>query len=483
MLDGSVQLSETSLDRDSFPKIILEVADYAKSQNVDICVVGGWVRDYFLGRKTTDIDFTVLGDPIEFAEGLGKKFNSKVVSYERFRTAMVPAGETILEFVGTRKEEYDGVTRNPKVSKGTLYDDIARRDFTVNSLAVYLSGDLKLIDVFGGIKDMEAKILRTPLDPETTYADDPLRMIRAARFASQLGFEIEKESYEWISKLAPTIKKIKQERITQEFLKIMASPKPSIGLGILFKTGLLHHFFSELSDLAGVDIVKQKGRSHGHKDVFWHTLQVVDNISEETDDVWLRFAALMHDVAKPRTKRFDSKHGWTFHGHEDIGAKMQKRIFRKLKLPLDKLGYVETLVRLHQRPMQLVDDGVTDSAIRRLAATAGPALEDLFTLCRADITTRNRSKEARYLQNYTDVFDKVLEVQEKDELRAFQSPVRGVEIMKELGLAPGKIIGFIKEKIEEAILEGEIPNEYEAAKAYFEANKAEWVEEWEKEGK
>jgi tRNA nucleotidyltransferase/poly(A) polymerase len=479
VLDGSVEVTGTVLPADAFDPIIKEVADLADKSGVDVCLVGGAVRDYFLDRTTTDYDFTVLGDSIAFAEQLGEKLNSKVVAYERFRTAMVPVGGFNLEFVGTRKEEYDGKTRNPKVSEGTLYDDIARRDFTVNSLAIQIGREYRLIDVFGGMADMQAKLLRTPLDPHTTYADDPLRMIRAARFASQLGFEIEEKSYSSISSLASNIKKIKQERITAEFLKILQSPKPSIGLGILFKTGIMEYIFPELHKLAGIDIVEQKGRRHGHKDVFWHTLQVVDNISPETDNVWLIFAALMHDVAKPQTKRFDRKSGWTFHGHEELGARMQKRIFRSLKLPMDHLPYVETLVRLHQRPMQLVDSGVTDSAIRRLAATAGEALEDLFTLCRADITTRNRSKESRYLQNYTDVFDKVVEVQQKDELRAFQSPVRGDEIMKELGLPPGRIIGFIKNNIEEAILEGIIPNEYGPANKYFIENKEKWIAEWE----
>jgi len=479
MLDGSLEVSRVSFPKNSFPDIIRQVAEIAYESGVEICVVGGYVRDYFLQRKTTDIDFTILGDPIAFAEKVAEKFNSKVVSYERFRTAMIPIGDVNLEFVGTRKEEYDGKSRNPKVEKGTLYDDIARRDFTVNSLAIYLGTEYRLIDIFGGLTDMEKKVLRTPLDPELTYSDDPLRMIRAARFASQLQFEIEKESLESIKIMAHKIKNIKQERITAEFLKILGSAKPSVGLGILYNTGLLANIFPELNDLAGVDIVKQNGRSHGHKDVFWHTLQVVDNISENTDNIWLRFAALMHDIAKPRTKRFDKKSGWTFHGHEEVGARMQKRIFRNLKLPMDQLPYVETLVRLHQRPMQLVDDGVTDSAIRRLAAKADAALEDLFTLCRADITTRNPSKEARYLKNYTDVFDKVLEVQDKDQLRAFQSPIRGNEIMSELTVPPGRIVGYIKNQIEEAILDGHIPNEYSAAKEYFEINKEKWVEEFE----
>ncbi|GAB5466092.1 MAG: HD domain-containing protein [Candidatus Kapaibacteriales bacterium] len=477
-LDGSVSPTKTVFQKSTFHPLVQQLGDIAAELGVDICLVGGYVRDRFLERKTTDIDITVIGDSIDFATRVSDKFNSKIVTYERFRTAMVPIGDIVFEFVGTRKEVYDGKSRNPTVEEGTLYDDIARRDFTCNSLAIHLGEKYTLIDIFGGLDDLENKKLKTPLEPYVTYSDDPLRMIRAARFASQLGFELEQQSFESISKLAHKIKNISQERITTEFLKIMDSPKPSIGLGLLFRSGLLEFILPELTKLQGVEKRELNGRIHGHKDQFWHTLKVVDNIAEQTDNTWLRFAALMHDIGKGRTKRFSKQFGWTYHGHEEVGARIQKQLFKKLKLPMDHLPYVEKLVRLHQRPMQLVDEGVTDSAIRRLAVTADDALEDLFTLCRADITTRNRSKEEKYLKNYTDVFDKVLEVQEKDALRAFQSPVRGDYIMQDLGIQPGRIIGHIKTQIEEAILEGDIPNEYEAALEYYDENKTKWVKEF-----
>jgi poly(A) polymerase len=462
-------------------EILINIGKTADETNIQIYVVGGYVRDYFLGRQRKDFDITVIGDPINFAKLVAKKFNSKAVIFERFRTAMVPVNGFQVEFVGTRKEEYRENSRNPIVSKGTLEDDIARRDFTINTLAASLNSDNlgKIINLFDGLKDLDKKILRTPLDPEITYSDDPLRMMRAARFASQLDFEIEEKSYQAISKMAHRIKIISQERISDEFLKILSSNYPSRGLAILFKTGLLKYIFPQLDNLSGTEIKQEGNKTHGHKDVFWHTLKVLDNIVPNTDNVWLRFAALMHDVAKPRTKKYIKGTGWSFHGHEEVGARWQKKIFRQMKFPMEHLNYVETLVRLHQRPMQLVDSEVSDSAIRRLAVSAGEHLEDLFTLCRADITTKNPNKTSKYKNNYEIVFQKVIDVQEKDKLREFQSPVRGEEIMQVLDIKPSRLIGYIKNEIEEAILDGEIENDYEAAKSYFLENKEKWISDFE----
>ncbi|MFW6232507.1 MAG: CCA tRNA nucleotidyltransferase, partial [Bacteroidota bacterium] len=414
---------------------------------------------------------------LKFAKAVAKKFNSKAVIYERFRTAMVPIGEYHLEFVGTRKEEYKEDSRKPVVSEGTLDDDLKRRDFTINAMAVSLNKETmgELIDLFGGKRHLKSRELRTPLDPEITFSDDPLRMMRAARFAAQLNFTIDEAAIKAMKKLAPRIAIISQERITDEFLKIINSDNPSVGLELLYNSGILHLIFRELAELAGVEIVETDDKKFGHKDVFFHSVKVLENIVPNTNNTWLRFAALVHDIAKPRSKKFTKTHGWTFHGHEESGARMMKGIFQKLKLPMDKLEYVEKLIRMHQRPMVLVDDGVTDSAVRRLAVKAGDDLEDLFTLVRADITTKNPNLSMKYRRNYEKVFQKVLDVQEKDKLREFQSPIKGDEIMEITGLKPCKAVGLLKENIEEAILDGIIPNEYEAAKDYFMENKRIWM--------
>lgn len=453
--------------------IIQDIGAIAVECGVEIYVVGGYVRDFLRGAKRTDIDFTVIGDALAFAEKVAKKFHTKAVIYERFRTALVPIGEHHLEFVGTRKEEYEPNSRKPIVSEGTLEDDLRRRDFTVNAMAFSLNGKSEgtLHDLFGGQSDLEKKILRTPLDPALTFSDDPLRMMRAARFAAQLGFEIDQTAIEAIKAQSDRISIISQERISDEFLKILSSPKPSVGLKILFETGLMKLIFPEIFNLAGVELVQVGQQEFSHKDVFWHTLKVVDNISLKTDNVWLRFAALMHDIAKPRTKKFIEGTGWTFHGHEEIGARWQERIFRRMKFPMDNSKYVATLVRLHQRPMALVSEGVTDSAIRRLIVQAGETLEDLFMLCRADITSKNPKLVQKYLTNYEVVNQKVMEVEDKDKLRAFQSPVRGEEIMELCNLKPSQAVGMIKSAIEEAILDGIIPNDYDAAKQYLLENK------------
>jgi tRNA nucleotidyltransferase/poly(A) polymerase len=459
--------------------LITYISNLANYNDVQAYIVGGFVRDYFLKRERKDFDFTILGDPIDFARKVAAHFKSKAVVFERFRTAMVPVGGFNLEFVGTRKETYQPDSRNPVVTEGTLEDDLLRRDFTVNSLAASLNPNNfgEIIDLFSGFEDIQKRILKTPLDPAVTFSDDPLRMMRAARFASQLNFEIEPNCLQKMSEMSERIKIISQERITDEFIKILDSPQPSVGLSILFQTGLLKIIFPELHNLAGVDLVYEGDRTFAHKDVFRHSLKVLDNISNKTKNTWLRFAALVHDIAKPKTKKFIDGVGWSFHGHEDLGAKWMSKIFKRMKLPLENQEYVEKLIRLHQRPMVLVDDGISDSAVRRLAYQAGAALEDLFTLVRADITTKNPNLSEQYRNNYEIVFQKVIDVQEKDKLREFQSPVRGEEIMEICGIEPSKPVGIIKTKIEEAILDGLIPNDYLIAKQYFLDNKEKWMKE------
>jgi len=478
---------ESSVQIDTIPekieikeKIILEVAEVAAKNDFEVYIVGGYIRDYFLNRPRTDYDFTVVGNPLEFADLVAKKFNSKAVIFERFLTAMVPLKNGIqLEFVGTRKEEYQENSRKPIVSNGTLEDDLKRRDFTINTMAASLNQPDrgKIIDLFHGRADLKEKILRTPLEPNKTFEDDPLRMMRAARFASQLNFQIDNGTFNAIKKMSHRLKIISQERVSSEFLKILSSEKPSIGLNYLYELDLLNKFFPDLQDLNGVEIRQIGEKQVAHKDVFKHSLKVVDNISSESQNVWLRFAALIHDIAKPKTKRFISSAGWTFHGHEEIGARMVEKIFRKFKFPMEQAAYVEKLVRLHQRPMILVDLEITDSAIRRLAFQAGEALDDLFTLCKADITTKNPNLSIKYLKNYDIVRKKVIGVQEKDKLKEFQSPVRGEEIMKICSLMPCKAVGILKSKIEDAILDGFIPNEYDASLEYFLMNKDSWLAE------
>ncbi len=457
-----------------------DIGRYSDELNIKAYAVGGYVRDHYLGRERTDIDCTVEGDAVDFARKLARKFRTKAVVYERFGTALVPIAGYSIEFVGTRKEKYLPDSRKPIVANGTFEDDIKRRDFTINAMAASLNESTfgNVIDLLGGMDDLKNRLLRTPVDPEITFNDDPLRMMRAARFAAQLGFAVDPAIKEATGKLAERIKIISQERITAEFQKLLASPKPSIGLFFLYDTGLFKYIFPEIHNLSGVEIIAGKDGNIAHKDVLRHSFKVVDNIAQKTDYLWLRFAALVHDIAKPTTKRFSKTAGWTFHGHDEFGARWMKGIFRRLRLPMDKLPYVEKLVRLHQRPMALVDDGVTDSAVRRLAVKAGDALEDLFTLCRADITTKNHGRSSKYLDNYERVFQKVIDVQAKDKLRAFQSPVRGEEIMEICGLPPSRLVGYIKDSIEEAILDGIIPNEYDDAKAYFIENKDKWMKEF-----
>ena len=444
-------------------KIISQVA-YDRGQSV--YVVGGYVRDLLLGRKSpTDIDFVTESSGIELAQAVAKSINpeTKVSIFKTYGTAMFRYENLELEFVGARKESYSADSRNPQVEQGTLEDDQKRRDFTVNAMAISLNKDNfgELIDPFNGMEDMEQKILRTPLEPVQTYSDDPLRMMRAIRFASTLGFSIEQKSLEAIEKEAKRIEIITVERIMVEFNKIMLSEKPSVGLEIMKKTGLLDIVLPELTALEGIEEVE----GQKHKDNFWHTLEVVDNISKNTDNLWLRWAALLHDVGKAPTKKYVKGTGWTFHGHEFLGSKMVKAIFQRLKLPLGKdMKYVQKMVKLSSRPIALISDDVSDSALRRMLCDAGEDLEDLFTLCKADITTKNSYKQEKFKKNFEYVAKKIKEVEEKDHVRNFQPPITGEEIMQMFNMKPGREIGILKERVKEAVLEGEIPNEHEAAK-------------------
>ena len=438
----------------------------ANEMNIKIYVVGGFVRDLVLDRELDDVDILVVGDGLEFAQKLSQKLGvSKVDYFKTFGTAHFFYEDIDLEFVGARKESYSSDSRNPDVEIGTFEDDINRRDFTINTLAISLNKDNfgELIDTFAGMNDIEAKLIKTPLDPIETFNDDPLRILRAFRFASQLDFKLDESLVIAAKKLASRLEIISQERITEEFFKILSSPKPSVGLKLLFNSGVMKVIFPEVANLGGVD----KRKDFNHKDVFIHTCQVVDNVAKVSDNVWLRFAALMHDIAKPPTKRFDEKVGWTFHGHEEKGSRWMKYIFKRMKLSYSKLDYVRTLVRLHLRPIALISDKVTDSAIRRFIVALGEDLEDMITLCRADITSKNPHKVTRYLSNYDKVMDKVRDVKERDKLREFQSPVHGEEIMKIFNIPPSRQVGDIKTAIEEAILDGKIGNNYEEAFEYL----------------
>lgn len=437
-----------------------------------VYVVGGYVRDFYLKRiedkSNLDIDFVTLGSGVNLAKKVAEKLNTQNLSvFKQFGTAHIKYDQMDLEFVGARKESYRRNSRKPVVENGSLRDDQLRRDFTINALSWSLNkgttyGELK--DPFNGIQDLKNKLIRTPVDPLQTFDDDPLRMMRAIRFATQLQFDIEEETYQAIVQMAERINIISKERILEELNKIVLAPKPSIGFGHLFKTGLLHHFFPEMVKLHGVEEV----RGIRHKDNFWHTLKVLDNVAEMSDDIWLRWAAIMHDIAKPVTQKFVPGTGWTFHGHDAIGAKWVKSIFRRLGLPLDeRMRYVRKLVRLHLRPIALASDEVTDSAVRRLLYEAGDDIDDLMMLCRADITSKNDYKVVRYNRNFDFVEQKLKEVEEKDRLRKWKNPIKGDEIMDALDIKPGPVIGDIKEAIKEAILDGKIPNEHDAAFDYM----------------
>jgi poly(A) polymerase len=475
-------MSSLPIPHEALLRAVGAVADRA---GIEAYAVGGAVRDAFLDRPTTDMDFVTVGagTGLALAEAVGEALGGqKAHVYEAFGTAAIrlpegnPHGALVLEFVAARRESYRGDSRKPEVEAGTLEEDQARRDFTVNALALALNAERfgNLLDPFGGIIDLVAKKLRTPLDPRRTFEDDPLRMVRAARFAAQLGFELDPDARTALREKAARVEILSMERVTDELNKILLSPRPSTGLRILHDATILERILPELTDLEGVEVVD----GHGHKDNFYHTLQVLDNATDASWDwpedraLWLRWAAVFHDIAKPQTKRFSKGTGWTFHGHEELGARQVPKVFRRLKLPLDeRMEHVRELVRLHHRPVALVDEEVTDSAVRRLLFDAGDRIDDLMTLVRADITSKNPSRVRRYLNAFDRVDEKFAEVEEKDRLRHFQPPVDGHEVMEVLGVEEGVAVGIAKAWIREGILEGEIPNEHDAAYAYLVARR------------
>jgi putative nucleotidyltransferase with HDIG domain len=452
--------------------IFKKIGDSAEELSMPAFVIGGFVRDKILNRSTKDADIVCSGDGIELAQKTAEKFSPKphVSFFKNFGTAQIKItlNDTIfeIEFVGARKESYQSESRNPNVLPGTIEEDTMRRDFTINTLAISLNKKDygKLIDPLNGLADIEDKIIRTPLPPGQTFIDDPLRMMRAIRFATQLNFTISPETFEAIMQHADRIKIVSVERIIDEINKIVMTKKPSVGFDLLYKAGLLKIIFPQMIALVGAEYIDGKG----HKDNFYHTLQVLDNISQNTDDLWLRWAAILHDIAKPATKKFEEGHGWTFHGHEVIGGRMVPKIFAQLKLPLnEKMKFVKKMVELHLRPISLTKENITDSAIRRLLFDAGTDIENLMTLCKADITSKNKQKVQRYLANFEMVEKRLKEVEESDHLRNWQPPITGEIIMKEFSLPPSRVVGEIKNAVREAILDGEIPNQFDAAFAYM----------------
>ncbi|MCY7410897.1 MAG: CCA tRNA nucleotidyltransferase [Chitinophagales bacterium] len=458
-------------------KSISIIAHFAKELNIETYLVGGHVRDKILGRVSKDIDVVVVGNGIEFAEKIAPGFpECSLAVYKNFGTALLKRNDFDIEIVGARKESYRSDSRKPIVENGSLLDDLSRRDFTMNALAISLNeSDYGMVlDAFNGLKDIEIKTIRTPLDPDVTFSDDPLRMMRAIRFATQPNFRIHPQTFSSIQKNKGRISIISQERISDELNKILQCTKPSIGFDLLFKSGILEIIFPEFVKLYGVELLEGKG----HKDNFYHTLQVLDNVCDRSNDLWLRWAAVMHDIAKPDTKRFEKGKGWTFHGHEVVGARKAERIFRRFHLPLnEKLKFVQKMVLLHLRPIVLSKEQVTDSAIRRLLFDAGDDIESLMMLCESDITSKNENKVKRYLENFNLVREKLKEVEEKDKMRNWQPPITGEIIMKTFGKPPSKEIGIIKDAVREAILDGVIKNNFEDSFNFIliEAKKSNWL--------
>lgn len=464
LIFAGMDISCTDIELD----ILKKIGDAAASLQVPCYLIGGFVRDKIIGRPTKDMDIVCIGDGIALAEAVSKKFTPKpeVNFFKTFGTAQIKTGDWEIEFVGARKESYSHNSRKPEVEPGTLEDDQNRRDFTINALAISLNKENfgQLLDPFGGLKDIESRLLQTPLEPERTFSDDPLRMMRGIRFATQLHYTIAPATFAAIKENAHRIKIVSGERIADELNKILLTPKPSIGFDLLYKSGLLKIIFPEMVALAGAEYID----GYGHKDNFYHTLQVVDNVCQATGDLWIRWAAVLHDIAKPVTKKFEEGHGWTFHGHEVVGGRMVPKIFTKLKLPQnEKMKLVRKLVELHLRPISLTKESITDSAIRRLLFDAGEDFEALMMLCRADITSKNKQKVKRYLENFELVEKRCEEVEAKDQVRNWQPPITGEIIMSTFNLQPSRIVGDIKNAIREAILDGDIPNDFDAAHAFM----------------
>ena len=455
--------------------LLVAIGKIADAGKVSAFVVGGYVRDLLLGKGNKDIDIVVLGDPIHFSNKIsGSLGGHGLVVFEKFRTAQMMVGDTKVEVVGARKESYDASSRKPHVSEATLEEDLARRDFTINSMAIALNGlhsaggsGIAIVDPFHGKEALASQVIDTPLDPSETFSEDPLRILRAIRFASRLEFTMSQRVYDAIVIMKERLSIVSQERITDEFMKILATRRPSVGLKLMQDTGVMKLVFPELSAMPGVE----QRQDHHHKDVFLHSMSVVDTLASVSDNVWLRFAGLVHDIAKPETKKFVDGVGWTFHGHDEIGARRMKKIFQRMRLPNENLAYVEKLVRLHLRPMALATEGVTDSAVRRLLFEAGKDFEDLMSLCRADITSKNRTLVDEYSKNYDNVERRAKEVEEKDRISNWRPPVNGDEIMELFGLKPGREVGVLKKAVESAVLDGVIPNDHDSAVEFLKLNR------------